>query len=30
MNVIKEMPVERDEYGYWIHQEYENFAMVAK
>ena len=26
MNAIKEMPVERDEYGCWTHPEYENFC----
>lgn len=26
MNTIKEMPVERDEYGCWTHPEYEKFC----
>lgn len=26
MSAIKEMPVERDEYGYWTHPEYEKFC----
>ncbi|HDX2633774.1 hypothetical protein [Escherichia coli] len=26
MNAIKEMPVERDEYGCWTHPEYEKFC----
>lgn len=26
MSIIKEMPVERDEYGCWTHPEYEKFC----
>ncbi|HHI2575176.1 TPA: hypothetical protein ACP5EW_005016, partial [Escherichia coli] len=26
MNEIKEIPVVRDEYGYWTHPEYEKFC----
>ncbi len=29
MNEIKEMPVERDAYGCWIHPEYEKFVIAG-